>query len=399
MIITLKGADFSKNNIGPLSSWLISREIGDGARYSGPAYVTKGGTYTANVVLGSGYKVNINEVKVFMNEVELTNVVTLSEDEKTLTITITEVTGNVIIKVPTNYSAIYYMITYNYVDEQGNVLKESDVAQALEGTEMYFDKSTAAEIPGYVAVSASPTSAVIDKDTIVTYLYELFLAVVFANEDFEVGAYSANGAEVELDSRFRTIEPKKFSQEVTYYSKNLIGEANPTQLRFLTYKEDGTVDKMSDWVTTSYTIPAKTKFHMILARSVSGSVIAQPKTLTVPDGATRLYIGTLKEFKDRSHVTVNGQTYEGANFKDGRYYYGSVGAAVSTLATSSKVAGYEGYIPVTPGAEVIAKVFCSGTVPYLFANDSDVIIKAGAGTEFLAGEFSPLDFFDYEVSE
>lgn len=102
MIITLKGADFSNNNIGPLSSWLISREIGDGARYSGPTYVSKGGVFSATIALAEGYRVVLEEVKILMGEVELDDVFTLSEDGKNLTININEVTGNIFIKIPTS---------------------------------------------------------------------------------------------------------------------------------------------------------------------------------------------------------------------------------------------------------------------------------------------------------
>lgn len=102
MIITLKGADFSNNNIGPLSSWLISREIGDGARYSGPTYVSKGGVFSATITLAEGYRVVLEEVKILMGEVELDDVFTLSEDGKNLTININEVTGNIFIKIPTS---------------------------------------------------------------------------------------------------------------------------------------------------------------------------------------------------------------------------------------------------------------------------------------------------------
>ena len=99
MIITLKGADFSKNNIGPLSSWLISREIGYGARYSGPVYVSKGGAFSATVVLAEGYTLDSAGVTVIMGGTAVTSGVTVNEN--TITINIASVTGNVVIKVPT----------------------------------------------------------------------------------------------------------------------------------------------------------------------------------------------------------------------------------------------------------------------------------------------------------
>ena len=99
MIITLKGADFSKNNIGPLSSWLISREIGYGARYSGPVYVSKGGAFSATVVLAEGYTLDSAGVTVIMGGTAVTSGVTVNGN--TITINIASVTGSVVIKVPT----------------------------------------------------------------------------------------------------------------------------------------------------------------------------------------------------------------------------------------------------------------------------------------------------------
>ena len=103
MIITLKGADFSKNNIGPLSSWLISREIGVGARYSGPVYVSKGGAFSATVVLAEGYTLDSTGVTVIMGGTAVTSGVTV--DGNTITISIPSVTGSVVIKVPTKNSS------------------------------------------------------------------------------------------------------------------------------------------------------------------------------------------------------------------------------------------------------------------------------------------------------
>lgn len=130
MIITLKGADFSKNNIGPLSSWLISREIGDGARYSGPTYVSKGGAFSATIVLAEGYRVTLEEVKILMGEVELDNVFTLSEDGKNLTINIDEVTGNIFIKIPTEDTGEYTLTIEPYPSDAVVTLVASGYTQS-----------------------------------------------------------------------------------------------------------------------------------------------------------------------------------------------------------------------------------------------------------------------------
>lgn len=171
MIITLKGADFSKNNIGPLSSWLVSREIGDGARYSGPAYVVKGLSYNASVVIGAGYRLGAEGVKVYMGDVELENVVTFSEDRKTLTISIPQATGNIFVKVATESTAVYYTITYRYVDLEGNLLKEEETEKVLEGTERYFATENAPRFEDYIINAVNPTNIVVENDVVVTYTY------------------------------------------------------------------------------------------------------------------------------------------------------------------------------------------------------------------------------------
>lgn len=170
MIITLKGADFSNNNIGPLSSWLISREIGDGARYSGPVYVSKGGAFSATVVLGSGYRLS-GEIVVTMGETVVPSAFTISEDGKTINFTIAEVIGNIYITVPTEYVQIYHTITYVFVDGAGNSIKEPETALALEGAELEFSTLNAPDIEDFIINSVEPINATITGDITVTYTY------------------------------------------------------------------------------------------------------------------------------------------------------------------------------------------------------------------------------------
>lgn len=99
MIITLKGADFSKHNIGTLSSWRISRSIGSGATYNGPTSIDKDAALTATVTLAEGYEVGTAGVTITMGGVALSGAHTISGN--VITITIASVTGNVLIKVPT----------------------------------------------------------------------------------------------------------------------------------------------------------------------------------------------------------------------------------------------------------------------------------------------------------
>ena len=99
MIITLKGADFSINNIGTLSTWAISRVLGNGATYSGSSYVDKGAALNATITIANDYKISSAGVTVTMGGAAVTSGITVNGN--TITISIASVTGNVVIKVPT----------------------------------------------------------------------------------------------------------------------------------------------------------------------------------------------------------------------------------------------------------------------------------------------------------
>lgn len=99
MIITLKNANFSNSNIGTLSAWRITRSLGTGATYEGVTSVDKGASFSATVTIAEGYELGSAGVVVTMGGVALSSGVTVSGN--TITIAITSVTGNVLIKVPT----------------------------------------------------------------------------------------------------------------------------------------------------------------------------------------------------------------------------------------------------------------------------------------------------------
>ena len=104
MIITLVGASFKDSNIGTLSTWTISRVLGDGATYNGVTYVDKNAALNATVTIAEGYELGSAGVTVTMGGVAVTSGVTVSGN--TITINISSVTGNVVVKVPTkNLSA------------------------------------------------------------------------------------------------------------------------------------------------------------------------------------------------------------------------------------------------------------------------------------------------------
>ena len=100
MIITLKGANFSTNNIGTLSTWTIFTSIGSGATYEGVRTVDKGTSFSALVTIADGYEIGTAGVSVMMGTTDITSTAVTTEGNE-IAISIGEVTGNVTISVPT----------------------------------------------------------------------------------------------------------------------------------------------------------------------------------------------------------------------------------------------------------------------------------------------------------
>jgi hypothetical protein len=100
MIFTLIGADFSKSNIGTLSNWIILRELGAGATYTGPSFVEKNATFSATVTLSEGYEIGSAGITITMGGTALDESY-YSIVDNVITFTIASVTGGVVIKVPT----------------------------------------------------------------------------------------------------------------------------------------------------------------------------------------------------------------------------------------------------------------------------------------------------------
>ena len=95
MILTIKGADFSSANIGTLSTYIISKSIGSGATFDIPNFVDKNSSATWIITLNEGY--TFGTYSITMGGVEVTPTVV----DNVMTISITEVTGNVRIVVAT----------------------------------------------------------------------------------------------------------------------------------------------------------------------------------------------------------------------------------------------------------------------------------------------------------
>lgn len=99
MIITLVKADFSANNIGMINSWMINRALGTGAMYEGPNTVAKGEPLNATIRLSNGYYLLDDEAMITMGGADAGSVFTI--DDFIVTINIPEVTGNIVIYMPT----------------------------------------------------------------------------------------------------------------------------------------------------------------------------------------------------------------------------------------------------------------------------------------------------------
>lgn len=99
MIITIKGADFSKSNIGQLDSWTIFATLGAGASYSGPNSVKKGASLTFSIILSEGYSLGSSGITITMGNIVQS--LSPSVSDKEYTYNIGSVTGNVKITVST----------------------------------------------------------------------------------------------------------------------------------------------------------------------------------------------------------------------------------------------------------------------------------------------------------
>ena len=95
MILTIKGADFSSANIGTLSTYIISKSIGNGATFEIPNFVDKNSSVNWTITLNEGY--TFGTYSITMGGVEVTPTIV----DNVMTISIAEVTGNVRIVVAT----------------------------------------------------------------------------------------------------------------------------------------------------------------------------------------------------------------------------------------------------------------------------------------------------------
>lgn len=99
MIIRLKKADFSTNNIGSLDTWPIYIQMDAGVKYSGPNFVKKNGAYTGIFTVIPGYEIDVDQIEATMDGDALSSEITATKDK--VTISISAVTKTLYIHIPT----------------------------------------------------------------------------------------------------------------------------------------------------------------------------------------------------------------------------------------------------------------------------------------------------------
>ncbi len=181
MIITLIGADFSKSNIGTLSSWIISRVLGDGATYAGPLYVDKDAALNATVTLDEGYEIGSDGITITMGGTVLDESY-YSIVDNVITFTIDSVTGSVVIKVPTlNTNVPNYTFTINPIPTDATVTLSATGYPDVSGTGsqsitvadgIIVNWSVSAD--GYAEQNGTWTANGIDENKAVTLLGEAY---------------------------------------------------------------------------------------------------------------------------------------------------------------------------------------------------------------------------------
>lgn len=178
MIITLKGANFSTNNINDLLSNYSIAYNGNGISGT-PSLRAKDaeGDLTCTINIADGYTYESLSVSIGgVTITKETDYIVSGTGPVTVIIDGTKINGNIFISVVTSGGVIepevkYWTITYNYVDENGNQIADPTTEQVMDGTVKTFLISGAQGIDGYTINSVSPTSATINRNTTVTYNY------------------------------------------------------------------------------------------------------------------------------------------------------------------------------------------------------------------------------------
>lgn len=169
MIITLAKADFSKNNIGVLNSFVVLTDLAAGLVYNGVTAPEKNQPFSASVAINPGYA--LDEIIVSMGGVILEDVCMITSNG--VLIEIPSVTGMIVITASSYSTTEPATITYNYVDTEGNILRAAKSESATKGTTREFSTVGQPWVAGYEIASVSPESATIKSDVEVNCVYDV----------------------------------------------------------------------------------------------------------------------------------------------------------------------------------------------------------------------------------
>ena len=180
MIITLKGADFSASNIGTLSTWKITRSLGSGATYEGVTSVDKGASFNATVTIAEGYEIGSAGVTVTMGGVGQAFTIV----DNVITISIAEVTGNIVIKVPT--------VNINTGEEDEPEVPDTPTAQVY-GTLIESPTNLRGGVVDYFIVKPEFYSSILNKKITKIRVYKVNDSAGATKSTIRIGKVALSG--------------------------------------------------------------------------------------------------------------------------------------------------------------------------------------------------------------
>ena len=249
MILTIKGADFSSANIGTLSTYIISKSIGNGATYEIPNFVDKNSSVNWTITLEEGY--TFGTYSVTMGGVGVTPTVV----DNVMTISIAEVTGNVRIVVAT--------INENTGEEDEPVVPpvEPDEPEEPETPET---GNTLTFVNGDAVV----VDSVADMQFTIGNTFEGngSYKPISGNAGSK-GRAASVGYVLKVNGGETITLNQPFEGKTIYYST--VSFANNTDT---TANQSDPVFTMKKWETVSKVIPSKVKYLFIAFKNDDGSV-------------------------------------------------------------------------------------------------------------------------------
>lgn len=247
MIIVLKGANFSTNNIGTLTTWNIFTSIGSGATYDGVNSVDRDAAFNATVTIAEGYEVGSAGVKVTMGGEDVTSTV-VTTSGSTITISIASVTGTVYISVPTKNTATGEEDGGNEEDEttpinltlhksatSNSILDYKDVWKMFGATSLATlgSQIIGVDVSGYAGQTITITAA---QSVIAEANYAMFcsnLPNAYIKSLEELDGYNSFGTATSYEAESYDNLIESFNISTVAETTNTITKVVPTNAKYL----------------------------------------------------------------------------------------------------------------------------------------------------------------------